>query len=205
MPRFPRWWVRAAFLVPAVITAAGLVVCTGGIERSVEAEAHRAAPAAHLAVDGRDVTVKGVPAEQIAGVKKDVAAARGVRDVSVEEPRMPPMRLAFGAGRITVSGSTEQQAWRERFVQALSARTHGHPLVDETKTVVGTDFPMTTPAAEAVVNLLAQLRDDLAVDVTPGTVTVTGTLQDGARRTAVIGLFKRLFGEAVADKTTTKE
>nr|WP_157529034.1 BON domain-containing protein [Kibdelosporangium sp. MJ126-NF4]CEL21453.1 hypothetical protein [Kibdelosporangium sp. MJ126-NF4]CTQ95980.1 hypothetical protein [Kibdelosporangium sp. MJ126-NF4] len=206
MPRFPRWWFRAAVLVPAVITAGGLVIQTAGIERSVEAEARGAAPSATVVVDGRDVSLKGVPVEQAAEVKRAVEAARGVRDVSVVDPRMPLMRLAFTPAEVTVTGSTEQPAWREQFVRALGERTHGRALVDQTTTVVGTDFPMTRSAAEAVVGLLTQLQDKVTVEVVPGAVTITGAIPDDNRRRAVIALFKRLFGEkAVADKTTTKE
>ncbi|ALG07346.1 hypothetical protein AOZ06_10790 [Kibdelosporangium phytohabitans] len=190
--------------MPAAITVAGLAIQAGGIERAVAAAVRQSVPAGDITVDGRDVTIRGVPAEQVAAVKRDAEAAQGVRVVSVVDPRMPPMRITGTPAGVTVTGSTHQQAWRERFVRALSARTHGRKLVDQTTTVTGTDFPLTTSAAEVVVSLLSQLPDTVSVDVAANKVIVTGSIPDDNRRRSVVGLFKRLFGESVVtDKTTT--
>ncbi|ONI88975.1 hypothetical protein ALI144C_05580 [Actinosynnema sp. ALI-1.44] len=189
--------------MPAAITVAGLAIQSGGIEQAVRAEARKAAPAADLVIDGRDVVVSGVPVEQAAAVKHDVEAAGGVRAVSVVDPQLPPMRITATPTGVTVTGSTHQQAWREWFVHALTEKTHGRKLVDQTKTVSGTDFPLTTPAAAAVVSLLSQLPDTVTVEVARSKVAVIGAIPDDNRRKAVVGLFKRLFGEAaIADKTT---
>lgn len=206
MPRFPRWWFWAAVVIPAVITAVGLVVQTPGIERTVEAEARKAATQGDLVVDGRDVTISGIPVEQAAKVEHEVEAATGVRDVSVVDPELALMRFSFVANEITVTGSTEQQAWRDQFVRAMSKQTHGRTLIDETKTQRGTDFPITTKAAEAVVALLSQQPETMTVDVKPGRVTVAGVIADEDRRKAIVAVFKRLFGDkTVIDQTKTKE
>ncbi|SMD26131.1 BON domain-containing protein [Kibdelosporangium aridum] len=206
MPRFPRWWFWAAVVIPAVITAVGLVVQTPGIERTVEAEARKATTQGDLVVDGRDVTISGIPVEQAARVEHEVEAATGVRDVSVVDPELAPMRFSFIANEITVTGSTEQQAWRDQFVRAMSKQTHGRTLIDETKTQRGTDFPITTKAAEAVVALLSQQPETMTVDVKPGRVTVAGVIADEDRRKAIVAVFKRLFGDkTVIDQTKTKE
>ncbi|CAM3626176.1 hypothetical protein KIPE111705_17675 [Kibdelosporangium persicum] len=206
MPRFPRWWFLAAFATPAAVTAIGLALQVAGIERAVEAAARKAAGQGEVVVDGRDVTVSGVPVEQTAKVATAVDAASGVRQVSIVEPRLPPIRLKFTPAGITVTGSTEQEAWRRQFVQALTRHLNGRKLVDETKAVKGTDFPITTKAAEVVVALLSRQPEETAVTVTPDKLTLTGTIPDEKRRTAIITAFKRLFGDkAVVDQTKTKE
>jgi hypothetical protein len=124
--------------------------------------------------------------------------------VSIVEPRLAPMKISFTTTEITVTGSTEQGDWRDQFVQALVKQTHGRALVDQTKTEEGTDFPITTKAAEAVVALLSQQPEAMTVDIRPGRVTVTGAIPDDARRRAIVAVFKRLFGEkTVIDQTTT--
>ncbi|RSM80425.1 hypothetical protein DMH04_30310 [Kibdelosporangium aridum] len=152
------------------------------------------------------MTISGIPVEQAAKVEREVEAATGVRDVSIVDPELVPMRISFTPNDITVTGSTEQQAWREQFLQALINQAHGRALIDETKTQRGTDFPMTTKAAETVVAVLSQQPEPMTVDVRPNRVVVAGTIPDEGRRTAIVALFKRLFGEkTVVDQTTTKE
>ncbi|MCE7007207.1 hypothetical protein LWC34_30955 [Kibdelosporangium philippinense] len=206
MPRFPRWWFWAAVATPAAITAIGLIIQAPGISRAVSAEAQKAASQGTLVVDGRDVIISGIPVEQAAQVQRAVEAAPGVRAVSVVDPELVPMRMSFTPSTITVTGSTEQEAWRSQFVRALSRQTHGRKLVDETKTQRRTDFPMTTTAAETVVAVLSQQPEAMTVDVRPNKVVVAGTIPDDGRRKAIVALFKRLFGEkTVVDQTKTKE
>jgi hypothetical protein len=202
MSRFPRWWFWAAVLVPAFVTAVGLFVQAGSIERHVEAEARKALPGGELVVDGREVTVSGVPVEQIAATEKQVEAATGVRSVSVVDPKLSPMTMLFRTGEVVVSGTTEQQAWREQFVHKLIQHTHGRAFVDETRTERGTDFPITTKAAETVVALLTQQPEEMTVTIEARKVTITGVVPDDHRRKAIVVLMKRLFGDStVVDKT----
>nr|QEO73996.1 hypothetical protein [uncultured bacterium] len=207
MSRFPRWWFWAAFAAPAAITAMGLAFQAAAIEDAVEAEARKAAAGqGELVVDGRDVTVSGIPVELAGKVATAVDAAPGVRQVSIVEPRLPPIRMRFTAGDVTVTGSTEQEAWRRQFVEALTRHTNGRKFVDETKAVKGTDFPITTKAAEVVVALLSRQPEETTVTVAPDKLTITGTIPDDNRRNAIITAFKRLFGnKAVVDQTKTKE
>lgn len=202
MSRFPRWWFWAAVVVPAFVAAVGLVLQAGSIERHVEAEARKALPGAELVVDGRDVTVSGIPVEQIAATERQVEAATGVRSVSVVEPKLAPMTMVFRTGEVVVSGTTEQQAWREQFVHGLIEHTHGRALVDETRTERGTDFPITTKAAETVVALITQQPEDMTVTIEARKVTIAGVVPDDNRRKAIVALMKRLFGDStVVDKT----
>jgi hypothetical protein len=206
MSRFPRWWFWAAVSVPALVTAVGLIAQAGSIERHVEAEARKALPGAELVVDGRDVTISGIPVERIAATERQAEAATGVRSVSVVDPELAPMTLVFRTGEVVVTGTTEQQAWREQFIAKLIEHTHGRALVDETKLERGTDFPITTKAAEAVVALLTQQPEDMTVTVEARKVTITGVVPDDNRRKAIVALMKRLFGDStVMDKTKTKE
>jgi hypothetical protein len=202
MSRFPRWWFWAAVVVPAVVTVVGLIVQAGSIERDVEAAARKALPGAELVVDGRDVTVSGIPVEQIAATERRVGAVAGVREVSIVDPSLAPMTLVFRAGEVVVTGTTAQEAWREQFVERLTEHTHGRVLVDETRTERGTDFPITTKAAETVVALIAQQPEDMTVVVEARKVTVSGVVPDENRRKAIVALMKRLFGDStVVDKT----
>jgi hypothetical protein len=202
MSRFPRWWFWAALVVPAVVTVVGLTVQAGSIERDVEAGARKALPGAQLVVNGRDVTVSGIPVEQIAATERQAEAVAGVREVSVVDPELAPMTLVFRTGEIVVSGTTEQEAWRAQFVEELTEHTHGRVLVDETRTERGTDFPITTKAAETVVALIAQQPEDMTVVVEARKVTVSGVVPDENRRKAIVALMKRLFGDGtVVDKT----
>jgi hypothetical protein len=206
MSRFPRWWFWAAVLVPAVLTVAGLTLQAGGIERRVEAEARHAVPEGTLVVDGRDVTVSGIPAERTKASKDRVQGAAGVRDVSFVEPVLVPMRFTFRAGEVVVTGVTGQQSWRSQFVGRLSKQTHGRKFVDETRTERGTDFPIETKGAETLVALFSQLPEDITVDVDGPKMTVRGVIPDDNRRKAVIAVMKRLFGDSsVIDQTKPKE
>lgn len=205
MSRFPRWWFWAAVLVPAVVTAAGLVVQGGSIEREVEASARAAYPAARIVVNGREATISGVPVELLPEARQKVEDATGVGGVSTIEPNLAPMRILFQANEITVVGSTEQQAWRERFVGAIGAEANGRAVVDQTRTVPNTDFPITTTAAAAVVSLITQQPEDMTVVVDAGKVTVSGVLHQN-HRAAIVALMRRLFGApTVIDQTRTKE
>lgn len=206
MSRFPRWWFWAAFATPAAITALGLALQAAGIERAVEAEARKAAGQGEVVVDGRDVTISGIPVEQVAKVGREVEAAPGVREVSIVVPDLPQVRFEFTPNDITITGSTEQESRRQEFVRALTKRAHGRKLVDGTKTLDGTDFPITGKAAAVVVAVLSQQPEETTVTVVPGKVTVAGTIPDDNRRKAIIAAFKRLFGDkTVADQTKTKE
>ncbi|MET0236272.1 MAG: hypothetical protein ABW224_16620 [Kibdelosporangium sp.] len=203
MSRFPRWWFWAVVLVPALVTAVGLTVQAGGIERRVEAGARAALPGADLVVDGRDVTISGIPVEQMAATESSAEAVAGVRQVSIVDPVLAPLRLVFRAEEVVVTGATEQQAWRAQFVARLAANTHGRRLVDETTSERGTDFPITTEAAGSVVALITQQPEEMTVLVDAGQVTISGVVPDSNRRKAIVAVLKRLFGDTtVIDRTT---
>ncbi|MBP2319901.1 ribosomal protein L6P/L9E [Kibdelosporangium banguiense] len=206
MSRFPRWWFWAAVLVPALITVVGLTLQAGSIERQVQAEAHKVLPGAELVVSGRDVVVSGIPVEQITATESRLEAATGVRSVSVVDPELTSMSMVFRTGEVVVTGTTEQQSWREQFIRKLTQHTHGRALVDETKTQRGTDFPIKTKAAEALVALITQQPEDMTVTIEARKVTIAGVVPDDNRRKAIVALMKRLFGDTtVVDQTKTKE
>ncbi len=134
------------------------------------------------------------------------AGVEGVREASTKDPELGPMRMIFAAGQVTVTGVTGQAAWRDGFLTAIGEQSHGRRIVDETKTVAGTDFPITTEAARAVVSVITQQPEDMTVAVEPGRVMVAGVVPDNARRMAVVTVLRRLFGaDTVVDKTKTKE
>jgi hypothetical protein len=206
MPRFPRWWFWAAVLVPAVITAIGLTIQASGIERSIAANVHTVLPDVAVVVHGRDVTIGGIQAERLPAARLVAEQAAGVREASTKDPELGPMRLLFHGGEITVTGVTSSQAWRDGFLMAIGAQAHGRTIVDETKTVAGTDFPITTQAAELVVALISQQPEDMTVSIEPGRVSVAGVVRDNVKRTRIVAALRRIFGAGtLVDKTKTKE
>jgi kynureninase len=207
MPRFSRWWFCAAVVVPAAITATGLTVQCGGIERTVGTAVRAMVPAAEVVVDGRDVRISGLPAEQLARALRDAGGVPGVREVSALRPEFAPMRITFQGSEIVVTGATGKQAWRDRFIGVLrrQAPSRSH-LVDQTQTVPGTDFPITTTAAAAVIAVIARQPADMTVSVDSGLMTVSGVVPDAGRHTAIVSVLHRLFGaDKVIDQTRTKE
>jgi hypothetical protein len=206
MSRFPRWWFWAAVLVPAAITAIGLGIQSPGIERAVEASVHAAVPDATVRVYGRDVTIGGLRAERLSDAQTAAGNAAGVRQVSTIDPVLRPMKLVFHAGEVVVSGVTGKDEWRQRFIAALGAKAHGRTIVDDTKTVADTDFPITTLAAQAAVAIITQQSSDMTISVDAGQVTIAGVVPDANRRNAIVTVLRRLFGAAtVVDQTKTKE
>jgi hypothetical protein len=206
MPRFPRWWFWAAVLVPAVITAIGLAIQASGIERSIAANVSAVLPDVTVVVHGRDVTIGGIQAERLPAARAMAERAEGVREASTKDPELGPMRLLFHGNEVTVTGVTSNPQWRDGFLMAIGAQAHGRTIVNETKTVPGTDFPITTAAAEAVVALITQQPEDMTVSVEPGRVTVAGVVADNAKRTRIVTVLRRLFGDGtLVDKTKPKE
>lgn len=206
MSRFPRWWFLAAALVPAAVTAIGLTIQTSGIERDITAGVQSVVPGAAVEVHGRDVTVGGLPMERLPEARLAAEHAPGVRTVATSDPALRPMRLVFHGNQVEVSGASGKDEWRREFVDRLKPQAHGRTVVDQTKTVPGTDFPITTTAAEAVVAVVTQQPSDLTVAVEAGQVTVTGVVKDPAIRSAIVTVLRRFLGATtVIDQTRTKE
>ncbi|MFD1050622.1 hypothetical protein ACFQ1S_36395, partial [Kibdelosporangium lantanae] len=78
-------------------------------------------------------------------------------------------------------------------------------VVDRTRTVADTDFPVTTTAAEVVVAVLTEVRSDLTVDAHDNQVIVAGVVPDDGERAALVGVLRRFLGAALVDHTKTKE
>jgi hypothetical protein len=205
MSRFPRWWFWAAVLVPAVVTAVGLTIQTSGIEKDVRESVEAAVPGAVVTAYGRDVTVAGLQIERMPEARMAAANARGVRDVVTLTPGLRPMKLTFHADQVVVTGASGKDEWRKGLVAALQQQAHGRTVVDRTRTVADTDFPLTTTAAEIVVAVLTQQSSDLTVDVDNGQVTVTGVVPDPDKRAVVISVLRRFLGAALVDHTKIKE
>jgi len=205
MSRFPRWWFWAAVLVPAVVTAVGLTIQASGIEKDVRENVEAAVPGAVVTAYGRDVTVAGLQIERMPEARMAAANARGVRDVATVGPVVRPMKLTFHADQVVVEGASGKDEWRRGLVAALQQQAHGRTVVDRTRTVADTDFPLTTTAAESVVTVLTQQPSDMTVDVDNGQVTVTGVVADPGKQAVVIGVLRRFLGAALVDHTKTKE
>jgi hypothetical protein len=206
MPRFPRWWFWAAVFVPAVITAIGLTIQTSGIQRDIADSVRAAVPSATVQVYGRDVTIGGLPVERLSEAQAVAEKAPGVRQVATLLPALRPMKLVVHGTEVVITGATGKDEWRQRFVGALKSQAHGRTIVDQTKTVADTDFPITTVAAEAVVAVITQQPSDMTIAVDEGQVVIAGVVPDGVRKTVIVTLLRRLFGAAtVIDQTKTKE
>ncbi|MET0132787.1 MAG: BON domain-containing protein [Kibdelosporangium sp.] len=206
MSRLPRWWLWAAVLVPAVLTVAGLTVLGGGIERSVGDSVRAVLPGAKVVVNGRDVTISGVPAELLPAARKAVEDLPAAGSVSTVEPNYAPMRIVFRGGEVIVTGNTERPAWRDHFLRAIGRQAPGRQVVDQVRTAPNTDFPITTSAAATTVAVIARQSVDLTVAVERGKVTVAGVVPDDGRRSEIVDTLRRLFGaDTLIDQTRTKE
>ncbi|TCO44704.1 BON domain-containing protein [Actinocrispum wychmicini] len=206
MSRFPRWWFWAVGSVPAAVTAIGLTIQTSGIEGDIRDGVQAVVPGAVVQVYGRDVTIGGLQMERLPEARLAAAKAPGVRTVATVDPVLRPMRLVFQGGQVVVSGATGKDEWRRAFVDSLKPHANGHPVVDQTRTVPDTDFPITTTAAEAMVAVVTQQRSDLTIAVEAGQVTITGVVPDAAVRSAIVTVLRRFLGATtVIDQTRPKE
>jgi hypothetical protein len=205
MSRFPRWWFWAAVLVPAAVTAVGLTIQAPGIEKDVRRNVEAVVPEAVVTAYGRDVTLAGLQVERMPEARLAAAKAEGVRDVATVEPVMRPMKLTFQADQVVVEGASGKDGWRQGLIAALQQQAHGRTVVDRTRTVADTDFPMTTTATETVVNVLTQVEADLTVDAGGNRVVVTGVVPDAGKWAVAVSVLRRFLGAAFVDHTKTKE
>jgi osmotically-inducible protein OsmY len=196
--------LTAAVAVPAVLAVVGVAVQGAGIEQQITAESTTAlAGSGSVVVSGRDVTLVGVPFERIPDAEKTVQALPGVRAVDARTPTLGPLTLAVDDQRVVISGTTQQETWRQQFLHVIAECAHGRSLVDKTSTSPGTDFAMTTTAAGALVSVLTlEHGADVTVSVANGRVTLDGVLPDATRKANTAKLLQRLFGAGVVvDKT----
>ncbi|GAA0633333.1 hypothetical protein GCM10010174_63220 [Kutzneria viridogrisea] len=201
-------WLTGAVAVPAVLAVVGVAAQGAGIEEQVLATtrgvlASGGQAGATAVVSGRDVTLSGVPYERIADTVKAVGAVDRVGSVVAREPRLSPLKIDVTDQHVVVTGTTQQEAWRQRFVRAVAEYSHGRELVDHTSTAQGADFAMTTTAAAALVSVLTvQPGAEVSVSAAEGRVQLDGVMPDDARRANTVDLLTRLFGAGVVvDKT----
>lgn len=162
--------------------------------------------AATFVVDGRDVTLSGVPQERIADTVRAVGAVHGIGAVAAQEPALSPLRIDVDDKQVVVSGATQQESWRQRFVLSIGNYAHGRTVVDHTTTSPGVDFAMTTTGAVALVSVLtAQQGTRLSVSVVDGRVVVDGVLPDDNSKATTTKMLRQLFGTGVVvDKTSVQ-
>lgn len=204
MRPWTRYWLTSAVAVPAVLALVGVAVQGNGIERQITAESTTAlSGSGEAVVSGRDVTLVGVPFERIPDAEKAVRALPGVRAVTARQPALGPMTISVDDKQVVVTGTTQQETWRQQFLHVIGEYAHGRPVVDHTSTSPGTDFAMTTTAAAALVSVLTlEPGADVKVSVVDGQVVLDGVLPDATHKANTTKLLQRLFGNGVVvDKT----
>jgi hypothetical protein len=203
-----KYWLTAAVVVPALVALVGIAVRGGAIEQRITDEADGSLAsagdsAASVVIDGRDVTLVGVPYERIPDAVKAVRALPGVNKVSAREPALGPLTIDVDDQQVVVSGTTQEESWRRQFVHVIGEYVRGRTLVDHTSTSPGTDFAMTTTAAAALVSVLT-IAPGARVDVSvnDGQVVLDGVQPDASRKANTTKVLGQLFGSGVVvDKT----
>lgn len=212
----PAWLplAAAALIVPTVLAGLTLLWPRPQIEGELTRTAGQALTAAGftgagLAVDGRDVTINGLPdgdrqraidaVTAVAGVRvarfPDAGSGGGPAPAPAQSPAPEPGVGAveaqpFGIARrgedVVLTGVVGTEAERAAFVAAATAQAGGRTVVDELTVTAGAPLPVGVDDASVgtAAGVLAAGAGDLAVSIAPNGVTLTGTVADEAAKAA---------------------
>ena len=158
----------AAIAVPLIVAAIAVATRRGHIQGDLSTRARTALaaagiPNAQVSFNGRDATIRGVPATSADAARKAVLHLRGVRVATVATSEHPapaapsatvgssppvaapgPLRIAESGDQITLSGTVPDQATGAALVRAATQSAPGQHVVDQLTIAAGS-----APSAQA--------------------------------------------------------
>lgn len=226
----PSWLplAAAAIVVPTVLAGLTLLWPRPQIEGELSRTAGEALTAAGftdagLVVDGRDVTISGVPDGDRTRAIDTVQAATGVRVARFPDAgsgsggggtgagtgagavQAQPFGIARRGDDLVLTGIVGSEQERSTLVAAATAQAGGRAVIDELAVTPGAPLPAGVDAASvgAAAAAVAAGGDDLAVSISEAGALLTGTVPDEAARTAAETSFATaLPGTAVDNRLT---
>ena len=145
---------------------------------------------AQVSVDGRDVTVSGVPADQQDAANDAVRDLDGVRTVSVNadgaqatQAQASPLDIAVAADKITLTGSVPDTATKTALVDAANSKANGRPVIDQLAVPNGAKPSIDGAGVAALIGTLGTSGINARVD--GAGVTLTGVVSDDAARAGI--------------------
>lgn len=200
----------AAIVVPLVVAAIAVATRRDHVQDNLSGRAQAALavagyPSAQVSFNGRDATIKGVPAASAEAARRAVLHVRGVRvaaigaveasppgsatltpSSSAPSSSVPatPLRIAESGTQITLIGTVADQATEQAIVRAATASAGGRRVVDRLTVAAGSPSSVTPAVVSKLVAALGA-GGDRGLSFDGRTVTLTGTAPDSATKAAI--------------------